>query len=179
MVKKTFKISDFEYLVPWRWRAAYTHIYIHLENRVIVCHIIAYWQIKSTVLIYEETGWKENFFIYTFFWLKPLTYTITEFFYDTNKWETKELKNFQSSCNLTDSHLIVVQWLTILSLPAVTSTCFYRMPHMTTFNLFCLNCVENICSLEPLSELEGCSNWHTKYTHLSWNADINISNPSK
>jgi hypothetical protein len=133
----------------WKWRTTYMHIYIHLENRVIVCHIIAYWEKKSTV---EETGWKENFFIYTFLWLKLLSYIITvSFFYDSNK----ELKNFQSSCNLTDSHSIVIQRLTILSLPTLTSTCFYRVTHMTTFNIFCLTCVKNVCSLEPVSELEG------------------------
>jgi hypothetical protein len=32
-----------------------------------------------------------------------------EFFYETYKCETKELKNFQSPHNLTDSHSIVVQ----------------------------------------------------------------------
>jgi hypothetical protein len=59
---------------------------------------------KSTVLIYEETGWKEHFHVYTLLWLKPLSYIIREFFYDTNKYETKELKNFQSPC-----HSIVFQ----------------------------------------------------------------------
>jgi hypothetical protein len=64
MVKKTFKISDFEYFaLEGEKLLICTHTYMHLENRVIVCHIIAYSQKKSTVLTYEETGWKENFFI--------------------------------------------------------------------------------------------------------------------
>jgi len=45
-----------------------------------------------------------------------------EFFYDIYKCETKELKNFQSSHDLTDSHSTVVQWLTI---NPFTPSCYF------------------------------------------------------
>lgn len=45
----------------------------------LIC-TFAHWPKKNSVLIYEETGWKEHFQIYTFLWLKPPSYSITESF---------------------------------------------------------------------------------------------------